>query len=217
MAQLRRRLPPGTLQAALDSSRTTRLALLYGDAQYCDPGGAIIGSYRTRPFDFDKLALFNFICQPAAFFRKGPFEAVGGLDHSLHYAMDYDLWIKIGRQFPCRYLPRLFASTGSTRPPRPSAVIPSSTTAKRRSRRREALRLGPLQQGLYRMQRPLRQQPRAQAGQLRAGARYCIADLFHGTLAVAERRVERKDLQLLSRKNFRKLFKSRIELMTGKT
>ena len=34
---------------------------------------------------------------------------MGGLDESLHWAMDYDLWLKIGRRFPVAYLPRKLA------------------------------------------------------------------------------------------------------------
>ena len=38
----------------------------------------------------------NFIQQPSCFFRKKLFEDVGGLDLSLDYVMDWDLWIKFG-------------------------------------------------------------------------------------------------------------------------
>jgi glycosyltransferase involved in cell wall biosynthesis len=38
----------------------------------------------------------NFIQQPSCFFRKAMFEEVGGLDLSLHYVMDWDLWIRFG-------------------------------------------------------------------------------------------------------------------------
>jgi hypothetical protein len=36
-------------------------------------------------------------------------EAVGYLDESLVWCMDWDLWIRIGQRFPIRYLPRRLA------------------------------------------------------------------------------------------------------------
>jgi len=101
---------PGTLQSVAAFFRDNpTIALLYGEAHYCDSDGEIIGRYPTGGFDLGKLAYFNFFCQPSTFFRSEAFEAVGGLDDTLHYAMDYDLFVKIGKQFPCRYLPRFFS------------------------------------------------------------------------------------------------------------
>jgi len=77
------------------------LMLVYGDARFVDAGGRDLGPCRqVEPFDLDRLRLYSdFIVQPAAFFRREAFEAVSGLDETLHWAMDYDLWIKIGRRF----------------------------------------------------------------------------------------------------------------------
>jgi glycosyltransferase involved in cell wall biosynthesis len=100
----------GALQAATGLFRDhPGTGLLYGDAHYCDTAGAIIGRYRTEEFDLNTLASFNFICQPSTFFRRDVFEAVDCLDESLHFAMDYDLWIRIGKRFPCHYLPRFLS------------------------------------------------------------------------------------------------------------
>ena len=101
---------PGALETVAAFFRDNPgTALLYGDAHYCNTTGEIIGRYPTEDFDFNKLAWFNFFCQPATFFRKEAFDAVGGLDDTLRYAMDYDIFIKIGKRFPCRYLPQYFA------------------------------------------------------------------------------------------------------------
>ncbi len=101
---------PGTLQAAADFFKDNPdVALLYGDAQYCDVAGNVIGRYPTEEFDFAKLAWFNFFCQPSTFFTKQSFEAVGGLDTYLQFAMDYDLFIRLGRSFETRHQPRVFA------------------------------------------------------------------------------------------------------------
>ena len=101
---------PGTLQTMAAFFREQpETALVYGAAHYCNAGGEIIGNYPTEDFDRGKLAYFNFFCQPATFFLSKAFKAVGGLDDTLHYAMDYDLFVKISKQFSCYYLPRFLA------------------------------------------------------------------------------------------------------------
>lgn len=98
---------PGTLQVVSEFFRDhPTTSLVYGEAHYCDPCGELVGRYPTQEFDLEKLAWFNFFCQPSTFFRKPAFKAVGGLDQSLRYAMDYDLFVKIGKRFACGYLPR---------------------------------------------------------------------------------------------------------------
>jgi GT2 family glycosyltransferase len=37
----------------------------------------------------------NIISQPSCFFKRVAYEAAGGLDESLHYTMDWDLWIRL--------------------------------------------------------------------------------------------------------------------------
>lgn len=86
-------------------------AMVYGDATHVDAEGKEIGPCAyVGPFDLDRLVHeSDYIVQPATFFRRSAFEAVGGLDESLHWAMDYDLWLKMARRFPLAYLPRRLA------------------------------------------------------------------------------------------------------------
>jgi glycosyltransferase involved in cell wall biosynthesis len=86
------------------------IAVLYGRTHFTDEKGEVIGKYPTEPFDYRRLAMFNFICQPSVFFTKRAFEEAGGLDTRLHYVMDYDLWIRLGQRVAFRYLPE-FLST----------------------------------------------------------------------------------------------------------
>jgi hypothetical protein len=44
------------------------------------------------------------------FWRRTAQEEVGLLDESLHYTFDYDLWLRLARRWPPRYLPRVLAS-----------------------------------------------------------------------------------------------------------
>ena len=41
----------------------------------------------------------------SAFVRKSALLASGGVDTSMHYAMDYDLWLRIGARYRIAYLP----------------------------------------------------------------------------------------------------------------
>jgi glycosyltransferase involved in cell wall biosynthesis len=50
-----------------------------------------------KRYAYRRLLRENFISQPAVFFRKELFDRAGGLDISLKYAMDYDLWLRFGR------------------------------------------------------------------------------------------------------------------------
>jgi glycosyltransferase involved in cell wall biosynthesis len=83
------------------------VAMVYGDANYIDAGGRLIGRCaHIERFSLHRLRHYSdFIVQPAAFFRRSAYEAVGGLDTSLHYGMDYDLWLKLAEKFKIAYLP----------------------------------------------------------------------------------------------------------------
>jgi len=46
------------------------------------------------------------ICQPSTFFTKRIIDKIGYLDEQLHYAMDYEFWIRILKYGKALYLPR---------------------------------------------------------------------------------------------------------------
>jgi glycosyltransferase involved in cell wall biosynthesis len=52
----------------------------------------------VEPFSEKRLALRCIISQPATLIRRTAWEAVGGLDASLHMAMDYDLWWRLFKE-----------------------------------------------------------------------------------------------------------------------
>lgn len=91
-------LAPGALHLAGEYLRDhPKVTLVYGQANFIDPRGKYLGRCaHIEPFNHHRLRHFSdFIVQPAAFFRRSAFEAVGGLDKSLHWSMDYDLWLKL--------------------------------------------------------------------------------------------------------------------------
>jgi len=209
---------PGALQAAADFFRgAPETGLVYGEAYYCDRAGAIIGSYRTEPFSFQRLAYRNFICQPSAFFRREVFLAVGGVDESLRFAMDYDLWIRLGAKFPCRHLAEALSVY---------RLHESSKTICDRNlflNSEEGLRVAT---GYYGWA-PMTRVYNSCSFSLKARLPKLLARM--PLLAVAatvfctllrsfrlNRGFDGRDLSLLNRESFRKLFRSRLEIMTGK-
>lgn len=103
---------PGAVRRAVaELVQHPDLALVYGDAEYVDENGHSTGGARhVRAFDLHQLIHeLDFIVQPATFFRRAAFDAVGGLDNGLRYCLDYDLWIKLAQQYPVRYLPDMLA------------------------------------------------------------------------------------------------------------
>ena len=102
---------PRTLLKAVDVFVSDPdVSVVYGGTHFTDATGGVIGRYPTEPFNYQRLAMFNFICQPSTFFRKSAFTEAGGLDTSLHFAMDYDLWIRLAGKFEFKYLPEFLAT-----------------------------------------------------------------------------------------------------------
>ncbi len=93
---------PGALRRAVEGfERLPDAGAVYGDADFVDPEGRVVMPYQVADFDREALAHFCFICQPAAFASRSAWEACRGLDDRLHYAIDYDLWIRMSARFPC--------------------------------------------------------------------------------------------------------------------
>jgi hypothetical protein len=103
----------GAIRAAVDFFLAhPEVQLVYGQANFVGTDDRCIAPCaHVEPFDFHRLVHYtDFIVQPAAFFTRSAFEAVGGGDESLRYTMDYDLFLKIASRFPVAYLPRLMAN-----------------------------------------------------------------------------------------------------------
>ena len=94
---------PGAVSAAVRHLRENpEAAGVYGDAWWIDENGARIAPYPVRDFDRELLERECFICQPASFFRRHPFESIGGLDPDLRLTFDYELWLRLTRTYPLR-------------------------------------------------------------------------------------------------------------------
>jgi glycosyltransferase involved in cell wall biosynthesis len=102
---------PGAVTRAVDFLKARPEAVfVYGKSHYIDGSGNVVGEYPTGEYDPDRIAEFNFITQPSVFFRRSVYFASGGLDKRLHYAMDYDLWIRMAKGRAVAYLPEYLSS-----------------------------------------------------------------------------------------------------------
>ncbi len=87
-------------------------AWLYGRAAYIDLEDEPLYDYPTAtPFDWQVLATVCFLCQPAVFWRPGAFASSPRLDQGLDTALDYDLWIRMGREHPALFVDAKLAAS----------------------------------------------------------------------------------------------------------
>lgn len=77
---------------------------LYGDAWHLYEDGSIMEPYYTEPWSYPRLLQVCFLCQPAVFWRREVMERFGLFDSTLRYALDYDYWLRIGREVDFHYL-----------------------------------------------------------------------------------------------------------------
>ena len=85
--------------------------LAYGDANFIDENGRVIGRFPAAQTDYRRLRQgYVHIPQQASFWRADLWRKVGPLDPSFYFAMDYDLWVRLAALAPVQYTPRLWAN-----------------------------------------------------------------------------------------------------------
>lgn len=108
---------PCALAAVADAfDRNPAAQWLAGRCEIIGPDGlarrSAITRYKERSlrhYSYRALLRENFISQPAVFWRRDFGLGVGPLDESLHYTMDYDLWLRMGRASSPLVLDRVLA------------------------------------------------------------------------------------------------------------
>ncbi len=78
---------------------------LFGDGDVINETGDLQWEWLSRPYHFNLLRSYhylwndftNYIMQQATFWRKSVHEKIGLLDDSLHYTMDIEYWLRIGK------------------------------------------------------------------------------------------------------------------------
>lgn len=89
-------LTPGAL-ARVEAAFRSRAApdLVFGASRFIDAAGVVTGTH-VQVRDAGALLLrSNTISQPSCFVRRAAVDQVGGVDETLHYVMDWDLWVRL--------------------------------------------------------------------------------------------------------------------------
>jgi hypothetical protein len=76
-----------------------------------DERGETLSTVAVKPLVLASLLDgYNMVAQPATFFSRRAYEAVGGVDTQYHYAMDFDLWIRLALRFEVGEIDRQLAA-----------------------------------------------------------------------------------------------------------
>jgi glycosyltransferase involved in cell wall biosynthesis len=103
---------PGAIRKVVEFFQTNPdISMVYGEGYNVDAQGKFIERHPTEEFDYQRLAETCFISQPTVFLRRHVFEEVGPLDTSLHYCLDYEYWMRVGKRFRIGYMPEVIATT----------------------------------------------------------------------------------------------------------
>ena len=98
---------PGAIAAAVKYLQEhPEAGMVYADCNFINEDGRVIGRFGSAQTDYRLLRQgYVHIPQQTMFFRADLWKQVGPLDPSFYFAMDYDLWTRIAKHAPIRYLP----------------------------------------------------------------------------------------------------------------
>lgn len=104
-------LPGAVTRAVQAFERMPQAAVIYGDGYLADREGRRTARFSGGGrFNLWRLVyLTDYVLQQSTFFRRAAVAEVGGLDEDLHYALDWDLLIRLGKRFGLEYVPEDFA------------------------------------------------------------------------------------------------------------
>lgn len=86
---------PNVLQKVADYfENSSEVKWAYGGWNIVTKEKVVFLSARPEKYDKNKLLNYCNIGQPSCFFRKDLLDEFGMLDEKLHFAMDYDLWLR---------------------------------------------------------------------------------------------------------------------------
>jgi glycosyltransferase involved in cell wall biosynthesis len=98
-------------EAAAFLQKHPDVGMVYGDANFIDLQGRVMGRFPAAQTDYKRLRrVYVHIPQQAVFWRGSLWKEVGPLDPSFTFAMDYDLWVRLARITELRYHPRVWAN-----------------------------------------------------------------------------------------------------------
>jgi hypothetical protein len=105
-------LLPGALDAASAALEESGADLIFGDDFYIDDNGAVLKLSRGYVPNLRDAMLYGAWTplQDACFWRRELYDRVGGIDSTLRFAADYDLFLRMALKGKCVYVPHVFSA-----------------------------------------------------------------------------------------------------------
>lgn len=104
------------LRGALDEARARLVEsgaeMIFGDDVYVDDSGTVLQVTNGHVHNFASMMLYGgwTPLQDACYWRRSLYERVGGIDSTLRYAADYDLFLRMSLNGYCQYAPAVFSA-----------------------------------------------------------------------------------------------------------
>jgi glycosyltransferase involved in cell wall biosynthesis len=88
-----------------------RMDFVYSDCRFIGENDKEVGLWKTSQFSyFRNLNYAQMIPQPRAFFRKEVLDTVGYMEEKHEYAIDYDFFIRVSKNFKIARIPGVIAN-----------------------------------------------------------------------------------------------------------
>lgn len=99
-------LLPGAISVAVAAlAAEPEVGAVYGDGFRIGERGELLSRFESQKFDLWRLVhVSDYILQQTAFFRASALAEVGLCDVSLHYGMDWELFMRLGKRYELRHL-----------------------------------------------------------------------------------------------------------------
>jgi glycosyltransferase involved in cell wall biosynthesis len=108
---------PGALQTVAEAYNAEPFGWCFGNCRNIDENDKEIRvpvkNYKRRQglnYSYRHLLRRDFVSQPATFFSRAAYERIGPIEINLHLAMDYDYWLRLGRDSDPLFIDRDLAS-----------------------------------------------------------------------------------------------------------
>lgn len=101
----------GTAEVVLETfAANPEVDFIYGDYFFWEMPAGRKRRKKAGPFSYDRLVRTNFLSQPATFWRRRVWERFGPMNVRLRFCMDYEFWLRAGRETKWLYVPQPLAS-----------------------------------------------------------------------------------------------------------
>ncbi len=87
------------------------IGFIHAQTEMIDGDGLPIGQQWGSPFDLKNSLTTseNCVAQQSTFISRIALQKVGFLDETLEMSMDWDLWVRIGAQYPVKFVPKVWS------------------------------------------------------------------------------------------------------------